>query len=208
MIVCPGRSDDLKKHLTLPFAMLLIFLLPLRASAAGVGDVYAALRDIGVPEEYVSQAAGVLARGTSDGAGVYRSDGTYYAYSDMVGYIYANRELILAYCGLDGEQPAVTTAVTETAAATDTSGFPVTSAAASVSASLTTVTTTATTVSTTEETTQTTMSETTQISAPTEDAQADKPHSSWIIAAALGCIAAASAGFAGLFRILKKQESA
>ena len=54
--------------------LLCLAALPLNAQAATENDVYAALRDIGVPESYIGQAAGVLAGGRSDGAGVYRGD--------------------------------------------------------------------------------------------------------------------------------------
>lgn len=205
MTVGSIRSDDLKKHLTV-LCGLLMLLMPLHVSAASVGDVYAALRDIGVPEEYVSQAAGVLARGTSDGAGVYRSDGSYYSYSDMVGYIYANRELILSYCGLDGEQEAAATS--ETMAESGTSNA-VTDAVFSVSAYETQITTSsaAETASSTQtvKTTQTETTVLTQIS----DAAAEEhtSHSGWGVAVAFGCIFAAAAGFGWFIRLLKKQES-
>ena len=100
------------KRFLIPVLSVLLLLMPLPVSAATEGDVYAALRDIGVPEAYVGQAAGMLAKGTSDGAGVYRSDGTYYPYSAMVAYIYANPDAILAYCNAQGNQKTGTTTTT------------------------------------------------------------------------------------------------
>ena len=198
----------MKKQIIILCAVLfLMLLLPLRITAAGVGDVYAALRDIGVPEEYIAQGAGLLARGTSDGAGVYRSDGTYYSYSDMVSYIYANRELILAYCCVD--DPAETTALTTGTGISAAAGTGITAAPAPVTTVLSTQTTVPTSASVTLTVAVISQTQPTEItrSAVDSDTDAEKP-SGWIAAAALCCIAGAFAGFAGLFRCLKKQESA
>ncbi len=102
---------------------LLCLCMPIKAYAASEGDVYAALRSIGVPEEYVSQAAGMLARGRSDGAGVYRSDGSYYSYAAMVNYIYANSETILLYCGIDPGSGGDVTAQTITSGTEETTAL-------------------------------------------------------------------------------------
>ena len=79
--------------------LLCLAALPMNAAAETENDVYAALRGIGVPEDYISQAAGLLASGNSDGAGVYRN-GKYYPYSELVGYIHDNSEMILEFCGI------------------------------------------------------------------------------------------------------------
>ena len=94
-----ARGNYMKKMITALLMLLCLAALPLNAQAATENDVYAALRDIGVPESYIGQAAGVLAGGRSDGAGVYRGD-RYYPYSELVGYIYANSEMILEFCGI------------------------------------------------------------------------------------------------------------
>ncbi len=198
------RSDVVKKRLQLLCTAYVLLLISVPVSAAGVGDVYAALRDIGVPEEYVSQAAGVLARGTSDGAGVYRSDGSYYAYSDMVGYIYANKDTILAYCGvLSGETaPAETTAVTVDSAQGSGTDFAAETAQITTTAQTTTVTTT-TLMTTSAVTTSGSLPETTA-AVYSEDAE---PKKSWLPAAALGLIAAGCGGLLGLIRLIRKQDS-
>lgn len=208
------------KKRVLIMSCICILLMPLRVSAAGVGDVYAALRDIGVPEEYVGQAAGLLARGTSDGAGVYRSDGTYYSYSDMVAYIYANQSLILAYCGLDGAAQTTEASVTENVLSEAVTEAPATETAVSeeiVTESLPvtelteTVTTTASTVTeaaavtTVSATASGTAARTETVTSAVPDETAHHP-SGRIAAAALSCILIAAAGFAALFRTILKQE--
>ncbi len=89
----------MKRFFTALLMLLCLAALPMNAAAETENDVYAALREIGVPEDYISQAAGLLASGNSDGAGVYRND-RYYPYSELVGYIYANSEMILEFCGI------------------------------------------------------------------------------------------------------------
>ena len=69
-----ARDNRMKRFFTALLMLLCLAALPLNAQAATENDVYAALRDIGVPESYIGQAAGVLAGGRSDGAGVYRGD--------------------------------------------------------------------------------------------------------------------------------------
>ena len=210
------------KKLVFILCCICILLLPVKVSAAGVGDVYAALRDIGVPEEYVSQAAGMLARGTSDGVGVYRSDGSYYSYSDMVGYIYANQAVILAYCGITGAEQGTEAPVTDTVVSSETAGsatevltestvseeivtevteteMPDTMPSSAVSSALTSASLSQT-GSTSAAYTETELT----TSVPDE---AEPQPSGKIAAAALGCIALAAAGFAAAFRILRKQEN-
>jgi len=195
------RSDILRKLIWI-LCGILVLLMPVRAEAAGVGDVYAALRDIGVPEEYVSQAAGVLARGTSDGAGVYRSDGSYYAYSDMVGYIYANRETILAFCGVGAETASAETAVSGSGAVTGTSDSFLTSDTSAV----TTVTTTLTTASVTTTVAATTANTTESTEDTVSVNQETEPHSGISAATAVVCIVLGLGGFAGIVLRLRGQE--
>lgn len=203
---------NLKKYLVILGAALLCLCLPMRVSAATEGDVYAALRSIGVPESYISQAAGMLARGTSDGAGVYRSDGTYYSYSSMVSYIYANRETILLYCGIDPDTGgAVTTTASGasggTTAASGSSGGNAgstdsTEAVTSDTTTTTTVTTTTTTLTTTSTTRLT--SSRTRISTSAVSDPAESSGKGGITAAAVCMILAAGAGIGGMAVILRR----
>ncbi len=118
-----ARGKQMKLFFTALMMILCLAAMSLNVQAATESDVYAALRNIGVPESYIGQAAGVLAGGRSDGAGVYRGD-RYYSYSELVGYIYANSETILEYCGIFADDstvsqisPATTAAAASTAAA-------------------------------------------------------------------------------------------
>ncbi|MBQ5339368.1 MAG: hypothetical protein J6Z40_09415 [Oscillospiraceae bacterium] len=181
---------------------MLVLLMPVCAEAASVGDVYAALRDIGVPEEYVSQAAGVLARGTSDGAGVYRSDGSYYAYSDMVGYIYANRETILAFCGVGAETAQTAITAGESAAVTVTSNVSAnteTTTAETVTSTTTTAACT-TTVSTNFSVSAEAIAETSAVNPEIE------PYSRNLAPIAVICIVLGLSGFTGMILLLRRQE--
>lgn len=94
-----ARDNRMKRFFTALLMLLCLAALPMNAAAETENDVYAALRGIGVPETYISQAAGLLTSGNSDGAGVYRN-GKYYPYSELVGYIHDNSEMILEFCGI------------------------------------------------------------------------------------------------------------
>ena len=204
----------MKKILMILSAVLLFLCLPMRVHAATEGDVYAALRSIGVPESYVSQAAGILARGTSDGAGVYRGNGTYYSYSAMVSYIYANRETILLYCGIDPETgEAVTTAAGSTGGSDLTSGAPHTGRTGADGSQLpestdttepmteTTTTALETTVTTTTASVRTTVSSRTESFTQTTPQPESKGR---MTAAAVCLILAVCAGLGGMAVILRK----
>lgn len=195
----------MKRIITPMVCLLCLLCFPLHISAASEGDVYAALRSIGVPEAYIGQAAGMLARGTSDGAGVYRGDGTYYSYADMVGYIYANQAMILEYCGVgqgaaaaDGTEVAGTD-VTGTTDSTATG----TNAAGETPADSTDVTTTVTTTSTTVTTTTTAV---TSHTTTTAAAETGEKSGGFGVLAGVGMIAAAIGGFAVLAFVMRKEK--
>lgn len=193
-------------------ALMLLMMMPVTVSAAGVDAVYAALRDIGVPEEYVMQAAGVLASGTSDGSGVRRADGTYYSYSDMVGYIYANREMILSFCGVSAstETAVPVTSVTQIASA-ETLTVPCTSDDRAENASDETTTTTDITTQTTYTTVRVTVtSSETAVTMNEADDTAEKEmpsQPSGLLPLGLGCMIGGISGIAALAYLLKRSGS-
>ena len=191
-------------------AVGLLLLLPVHTAAATEADVYAALRSIGVPEEYIGQAAGVLARGTSDGAGVYRSNGTYYSYAEIVSMIYANREDILIYCGvLDFEESkAETTPPAEQPAGSRTTPNPflemLSEETVTAAAAVTTVTTTTTVPVTTETTTAVMTTVTALAAAETTEESGGR---FWMLPVGIGALVIAAGGIYLLARAIPQTEN-
>lgn len=108
----------------------------LSAAATSIGDVTAALRDIGVPESVIQQCMNYYNGCQHDATGVYDKNGNYYYYEDLVDTVYLCQDTILERIDamFPTTTPAVTTSTPPASTGSSASGEETTTTAATTTA--------------------------------------------------------------------------